>query len=240
MSSYELDWKGAEREFHLAIKLNPYYAPAYYFYANLLTKVGQMDRALVEIQKAYVLDPVSLSTNLTMGKLYYFARRYDEAINKGREVLETHPQFGVANGLIGLAYLEIGRIKEALKEFQVMLRSLARDAKRENRKSNLTNAAQETLGWMGYAYAMQDKRARALEVLDQLEGLAQHKYVEAVHLAIVHIGLGNNDQAFDLLDKAFEQRCATLTYIKVWPMLDRVRNHPRYHQLIRRLGLETL
>lgn len=239
LSSYELDWSGAEIKFEQAIKLNPYHAPAYHYYANLLVKLGYLDRALTEINKAYPLDPLAINTNLTMGKLYYFARHYEEAVRKGYEILEAHPQFGAANGLIGLAYLELGRTKEAIKEFRVMFQSLASESQRHREEGESTSpfSDPESLALMGYGYAMDRKRSKALEMLEKVEKLTEEKYVQPHHLAILHMGLGNINQVFDLLERAFEERVPGLTYLKVWPMFDRIRTDSRYYQLIQKLGL---
>jgi tetratricopeptide (TPR) repeat protein len=86
-SSFELDWQGAEREFQLAIELNPLHAPAHQYYASYLAKLGQMNHAIAEINRAYEIDPISLSINLAAGKIYYLARRYHEAVKKCFEML---------------------------------------------------------------------------------------------------------------------------------------------------------
>jgi adenylate cyclase len=100
LSSYEFDWDGAEREFKLAIQLDPFHAHAHQHYANFLIKMGYFDEALNEINKAFSLDPLSIAINLTMGKIFYFARKHTLAIKKARELLEIEPRYSAANGLI--------------------------------------------------------------------------------------------------------------------------------------------
>src|SRR6185369_8315655 len=109
MSTYEFDWDGAEREFRLAIQLDPFHGEARQQYANFLCKLGHFDESLNEINKAYSLDPLSIPINLTMAKFYYFARKPAMVIRKAHELLDIEPGYGPAIGFIGFAYLEMGR-----------------------------------------------------------------------------------------------------------------------------------
>lgn len=245
-SSYEFDWPRAENEFKLAIELNPSSELAHYYYSTFLAKFGRLDQALAEVNKAYEIDPLSLHISLAMGKMYYFAGRYYEAIRKGREMLEIDPQFGQANGLIGLAYLEMGLYQDAEREFKVLVESLTdqnvikhRRGETPGESAALPDSDPEAIALLGYTYAVSGKRNNALEVLNKLQELIKRRYVEPHTLAIVHIGLGDNDKAFECLDRAFEDRCSILTYIKVIPLFDGLKSDPRYDKLVRCIGLPT-
>lgn len=243
-SSYEFDWQGAEREFKLALELNVYDAQALQYYSNFLAKTGQVDQAIAAIDKAYEIDPLSLSTNLAMGKLYHFARRYDDALKKGREILDLEPQYGPAHGLIGISYLEMERFQEAIREFKIMFDSLSNapqvlwgKAGGDTEKRITQDWDPEALALMGYAYAVAGNRNKALKVLDELGALMNKRYVQPHNVAMVYIGLRDNDKAFEWLDRALADRCSPLTYIKVWSFFDGLRTDPRYEQLVRRIGL---
>jgi tetratricopeptide (TPR) repeat protein len=244
LSTYEFDWDGAEREFKLAIQLDPYHGHARQHYANFLVKLGYFDEALNEINKAFSLDPLSIAINLTMGKIYYFTRKPAQAVKKARELLEIEPRYSAANGLIGFVYLDEGRFAEAIEQFQIMLDGLSADpnnaqaiAAEASDKTEETYFDPEALSFIGYAYAVAGKRKKALDVLEKLIELRKRRYVQPIHVAIVYLGLGEDDAAFEWLDKAVVDRCAPLTYIKIWPFFDRVRSDPRYEDLIRRLRL---
>lgn len=244
-SSFELDWAGAETEFRLAIGLKPYYAPARQYYSNFLSKVCRLNEASVEISKAQEIDPLSLSVNLTMAKIDYFTRRYDEAVKKGREILEIEPQFGPANGLIGMAYLEMGRYQEAIREFKVMIEfsSGAYKIPHSNvdegrRKSILPDSDPEAIALLGYAYALAGNQHKARQILDKLGELIRLMYVQPHNIALVYIGLGDHDKAFEWLDRAYEDRSSTLTFIKVGPFFDRLKTDPRYDRMVCSLGLQ--
>lgn len=244
-SSYELDWRAAEKEFNLAVGLNPYYTYARQYYANFLAKVGRLDDALAEISEAQEIDPLSLSVKLTMGKIYHFARRHDEAVSMAREILEIEPNFGPANGLIGIAYLAMGRYPDAVREFKAMIRFSTGDYKvgqaeqgESKERRALPDSDPEALALLGYAYAAAGRVERAHEVLGELVELSKMRYVQPHAIALLHIALGDNDKAFEWLEKAFIDKSSTLTFIKVGPFFDNLRADPRYAQLVRRLGLQ--
>ncbi len=237
-SSYELDWEGAEKEFKLAIQSNRFDGHARQHYANFLTKLGRFDEALSEINEAFSLDPLSIAINLTMGKVYYFARKPALAIKKARELLEIEPSYGPANGLIGFAYLEMGRFEGAITQFELMFDSLSyapTDAPAATRPSRYSDP--EALGLLGYAYGVAGKRDKALEVLEQLTELGKRRYIQPHNIGLIYLGLGEDDSAFEWLDRAFVDRCSPLTYMKVWPFFDRLRTDPRYIELVQRLRL---
>jgi TolB-like protein len=244
-SSFEWDWAGAEGEFKRAIGLNPYYAPAHQYYANFLAKVGRIDQAIAEIHKAQEIDPLSLSVNLTMTKIYQFARRYDEALRKVREILEIEPLFGPANGVMGLLYLDIGRYQEAIAQVKALLRFSAGDykvahvrARKPGQRSPLPDSDPEAVALLGYTYALAGKRNKALKILDELGELIKQRYVEPHCLALVYIGLGDKDKAFEWLDRAIRDRSSSPTFIKVAPFFDSLKTDPRYDALVRRFGLQ--
>jgi tetratricopeptide (TPR) repeat protein len=245
-SSFELDWSDAMGEFQRAIKLNSCYAQAYQYYANFLVKVGQIDRAIVEINKAYEIDPLSLSVNLAMGKIYYFARRYDDAVKKGRELLEFEPRFGPANGLIGLTYLEMNRYQDAIREFKAMMEFSAGEYKvtrdsgdGADEKPRLPDSDPEAVALLGYAYALAGQRTNALQVLGELQKLLRKRYVQPHTIALIYIGLGDTDKAFEWLERAFSDKSSTLTYIKVAPFFDSLRVVPQFEEMVRRMGLQA-
>lgn len=244
LSTYEFDWDGAEREFKLAIQLDPFHAHARQHYSSFLIKLGYFDEALNEINKAFSLDPLSIAINLTMGKIYYFARKNALAIKKARELLEIQPRYTAANGLIGCVYLELGRFAEAIEQFEIMWDGLSADPNNaqsavtgSSDKADGTDSDPEALSFLGYTYGVAGERNKALDMLGKLMELSRRKYVQPHHLAVVYLGLGNDDSAFEWFDKAVVDRCAPVTYIKVWPFFDRLRSDPRYKELIERLGL---
>lgn len=238
-SSFDLDWAGAEKEFKLAIELNPYYPPARHYYANFLAKVGRLNEALAEIEAARDLDPSCRGVNLTMGKIYYFLRRYDEAIKKAQDMLEFEPNFGLANGLKGITHIELGRHANAVRELKSMIGLSAGDYRTRGGAGSLSNSDPEAIALLGYAYARQGKHRKARQLVDDLVKLKEKSYLQPHNLALIYIGLGEKDKAFEWLEKALADNSSTLTFIKVSPLFDSLREDARYVRLVQQLGLES-
>ncbi len=220
---FDWDWLGAERELKRAIELNPGYATARHWYAVFLISQGRLEEALAEIKRAQQLDPLSLVINVTVGYTFYFDRQYDQVIEQERKTLDLDPSFPGAHYCLGLAYEQKGMFAEAIAEFQRAI-TLERNPM--------------YIGALGHAYAVAGRRGEARRLLGDLTDLSKRRYVDPVPVATVHAGLGEKDQAFEWLEKGYEERSSQLTVIKVNPIYDSLRSDPRYEELLRRIGLQ--
>ena len=115
-TTYDWDWEGAEREFKLAIQLNPNYATAHQRYSLFLPIKGRFEEAISEARQARDLDPLSLAINENVGDILYLARRYDPAIEQLRKTLELDPNYSVAHSTLAKVYDAQGKHEEALDE----------------------------------------------------------------------------------------------------------------------------
>ena len=219
---FDWDWAGAEREFERAIELNPRYPTAHHWYAYYLSGMGRLDQARAAIQRAQELDPLSLIINATVAHVFYYAREYDRAIEQLRKTLEIDSNFGHAHRLLGEAYRKKAMFGEAIAEMQ---KAVALSG-----GSRVYYLAQ-----LGNVYAVSGRRGEALRILDELMELSQQEYVSPTNFAIVCIGLGEKDQAFAWLEKAYEERSTFLTEFAVEPMFDSLRSDPRFQDLLRRM-----
>jgi tetratricopeptide (TPR) repeat protein len=220
---YEYDWASAEREFNRAIELNPNYATAHQWYAQMLNSEGRAEEALVEHQRALVLDPLSLIIASGTGHRFYRLRRYDEAAVSLREALEMDGNFPSTHWNLGLVYVQQKNFPSAIKELQ--------EADRLFRGSSLVRGA------LGYAYAESGDKIRAKAVLLQLENQAKQQYVDPDAFALIYAGLGNKDEAFEWLAKAIDDREGWVTFINAEPMLDSLRTDRRFQDALRRMNL---
>jgi tetratricopeptide (TPR) repeat protein len=173
-------------------------------------------------------------------KVYYFARKPAVTVKICRELLEMEPGYGAAIGVIGFAYLEMGRVAEAIEQFKSEIDRLPLE--QSNTQAAGTRSLDrcsdpEAFGCLGYAYGIAGERSKALDVLGELLEVRKTRYIQPQNVALVYIGLGEYDSAFEWLDRAYIDRCGPLTYLKVWPFIDRLRSDPRYIDLITRLGL---
>ncbi len=243
-STFEWDWAGGESAFRRAIDLNPNNGAAHHFYSMLLAKRGELEQAHTEILKAFEMDPLSVHIHLAMARILYFAKQYNAAIEHCNEMLEVDSKFGMAHGLIGMVYLEQKNYEGAIMELKKMLLFSGVDypVSRKNggpsqRDVPLRESDPEAIGVLGYAYGEAGERKEALKMLNRLKNLRKQRYVEPYTLALVYIGLKDNDKAFEELERSYTDRNNILTYIKVWPLFMRLQNDSRYDDLVKRIGL---
>lgn len=220
---YDWDWVEADRGFKRAIQLNPGYSLAHNFYAVILPALGRFNEAFAQIKSAQDLDPLSLPINTNLGWLLYLARRYEESIQQYLKTIELDDGFALAHRRLAQTYQQTQRFSEADAEFRKALALSGEDV--------------ELLSARGHFYATVGEKDKANEVLRQLEVFARSRYVPAYLAARIHVGTGNFDRAFQLLEQAREERYGYLAYLKVEPMWDDIRGDPRFEELVSRVGV---
>jgi DNA-binding winged helix-turn-helix (wHTH) protein/TolB-like protein/tetratricopeptide (TPR) repeat protein len=220
---YDWDWPEAESEFKRAIELSPNYPAVHQYYSTYLIAMGRHEEAISEIKQALGLAPLSLQLNVQVVRILYFAHRYDEAIEQCRKVLELDPDYRGTHVFLGRTYNQKRMYKQALAELEMARELLGDDP--------------EILSLIGYTWAVSGRRAEAQKVLEELRRLTKQRYVSPYHLAMVYAGLGEPDEAFDLLAKAYEDREGRMTILKFVPEFDSLHSDSRYANLVRRVGL---
>jgi serine/threonine protein kinase/tetratricopeptide (TPR) repeat protein len=220
---HDWDWPGAESEFKRALELNPSYVPAHSWYGEYLMAVGRFDEALAEMNRAMELDPLSPVTNLAPGLRLYYSRQYPQAIDQFQKTMAMDSLFVPAHVFLGRAYEQTARFPDAVAEFRKAL--------------ELSEGDTNELAALGHALAISHQEGEARKILQQLTERSQQTYVQPTWVGVIHIGLGEKDQAFDWLQKAYEDRSAWLVYLRVDPFFDPVRSDPRFIDLTRRVGL---
>ena len=225
-TNYDWDFSTAEREFKRAIELNPGYPRAHSWYAVYLSGQGRIDEALAEIKRALELDPLSVYDNTNLRWYLHKARRYDQAISQFQMTLEMDPNRLQAHLWLGQVYESKEMYVEAIAEFQKAI--------------GLDGGSPPSLANLAHAYAVSGKRSQALRLLSRLKELelSKQEYVSAYDLAVIYTGLGEKDQAFKSLERAYEQRDGWMAFwLKADPRLDPLRAEQRFASLLRRIGL---
>jgi tetratricopeptide (TPR) repeat protein len=222
---YDLDWEGAEKEFNLALELNPNSIYAHMWYGIYLAKKGQMDEAMEEQAKAFELDPLNIVVNYGNGAGNIWARRYDMAIRAFEKTLSMDQNFVPAH--VGLAeiYLLQSRYEEALEEL---------DKAWELSKGS----SPDVVSLRGMIHAKSGNRMDAEKALEELFDMSQQRHVSSALFASLYMALGQKVQAFEWLDKAYIERSEELTMLKIDPYWDDLRPDPRFAELLQKIGLE--
>jgi tetratricopeptide (TPR) repeat protein len=223
---FAYEWNAAEaiKEFRRAIELNPNYATAHHWYGNqVLLYTGRFDEAIAAMKRAQELDPLSLIVNADVGDTYFYARQYDKAIEQLLKTIEMDQSFYYAHYELGMAYEMKGLYPEAIAAYK-QARALNNDPR--------------VLALLGHAYAASGRRDEALKMLKQLQELARQQYVPAYHFVILYAGLVDRDQAFQWLEKTYQDRTSRMTILQVDPFLDPLRSDPRFTEMVNRVGLK--
>ncbi len=217
------EWSASESAFSRAVDLNPGYACAHQWYAEYLAAVGRFDDSVAEILKARELDPLSIAINSDVGATLYFARRYDEAAAELRRTIEMEPSAWAPHWLLGRTYTQMEMHEQAISETQTAM--------------SLSGGGPLSILLIGHAYAAAGKRSEALDVIQQLKTLSAQRYFSPFRMALIPAGLGDVEEAFALLERAFEVRDARLIWLKVDPVIDSLRTDARFADLLNRVGL---
>ena len=219
----EWDWERSATAFKRALRLNPKYGTAHHWYSQWLLYQGRLEESLTEIGRAADLDPLSPAIVKDQGMALYYGRRYDEAMEFARRALELDAEFSSAYRLVSLVHLAAGRFDEA------------RDA--NARWGRMTGNTLELGVALAYIHALAGARDEALREVELLhpESLTAGSILRGI--ALVHVALGNYDQAFTWLDRSMARRAEALFSINVDPKMDPLRSDPRFESIVRRLGL---
>jgi len=226
-SLYQMQWQwnDAEREYKLALELDPNDAGAHLSFSTWLLSQGHTEEALAWSRRARELDPIGITGN-AMGWILFQSRHYDEAIRELRSDLAVHKDDASTYWscwFLGFALSANGQPDEAVP---VLERALA-----------LSERNPAVIGVLVRAYAHAGRRTEALRLLDELKRRQQTGYIPSAALVNAYLGLGDNEQTFSWLERAYKEHSPILQYIKVHPFFDPLRGDPRFANLVRRVGL---
>ncbi len=221
---YEYDWAGAENEFKKAIELNPNVAWIRQAYGWFLMSAGRFDEATAEMEKARELDPSSLTINVGRGRLFYYSRQYDQAIQQFQNIIAVESNDGSSYYSLYTIYEQKQMYTEALEAYLKYL-SLS------GVQPEIVQGYRETFrasGWQGVLRKQ----------LETLETRAKTKDVEPFQFANLYVRLGQKDEAFAWFEKTFEARDPSTLQFKIEPAYDSLHSDPRYAKLISKIGLQ--
>lgn len=217
------DWQEAEKEFKRAIEINPNGKGVHWYYARYLSAIGRNDEAIAEAKRGLEIDPLSALRVGIVAYYYLNARQSDQAIQLFRKALEMDQRFAWAHVNLGRAFVQKGLYREAIAELENGLAL--------NPKLRATYAPA-----LAYAYAVSGNKAEAQKILDELKNQGNQRPIAPVDLAIIHTGMGETDQAFEWLEKAYEDRPGP-PFLAIDFMFDSLRSDRRFADVAKRKGL---
>jgi tetratricopeptide (TPR) repeat protein len=223
------DWKYAEAEaaYRKAIQLEPRNATAHQWYGELLYHTGRIDASLAEIRKSGEIDPLATVHPAALGYALYLAGQYDAAIREVGRGIEVAPTLGLHRLLLGNTYAMMGRHREALEALRTAVRLDPEIASRQ--------------GYLAYALAKSGQVAEARAILNRLNARPAADRPSPMSLAIIYLGLGENDKALTAMEQAVDTHdISLLTGASPLrdPIYDPVRGDARFEKVIERMNLK--
>jgi len=222
--TYDFEWSNAEKQFLRALELNPGLPQLHSLFGFFLASMGRFDESLSELRHGIDLDPLSQFGHILLGQILAFLGRFPDAMDPLRTALELDPTSWLANNIIGMAYRLDSNYPEAKEALGAAIALAGRHP--------------WTLNELALTYAASGDRDQAEAIYEELVERSRDEYVAPASLSYITAGLGRADEAFEWLDRAYEERDATLNWVSIIPHLDPLRDDPRFAVLLERMGLE--
>ena len=219
---YDWDWPGAEREFKRAIALDPNSSVAHTGYGTFLAYLGRLEDAVLELQRARDLDPLSPDIVVDTGMAFMYRREYARADEYFRQAIAMAPDYWDSYNQLAWNLVCQAKTADAVRVFE--------------KAAALAPDFAQTQYALGYIYAATGRRAEALRILDHFKDLSTHQYVDAIAFASIYRGLGENDLATKWFEKAYADRSGYMIGLKL-SVYDGVRSDPRFQAIYKKVGL---
>jgi eukaryotic-like serine/threonine-protein kinase len=217
-----LDWDlaGADEELKRALQLDPNSAPALLFSGLHPLFRGELKDGLQLILEAEKLDPVSPITSYVATAAYLANDRIDDAVVEGQRTLQLDPNYFYLDSVLAAAYREKGNFDEA-----IALYTKAQEA------THLPSSG------LAITYARMGRQPEAQNIRAQLLQAREKRYVSAPLIAAVSTALGDKEEAFHWLERAYEEHSGVLQWIAFLPEFRALRSDARFPHLLRRIGV---
>jgi TolB-like protein/DNA-binding winged helix-turn-helix (wHTH) protein/tetratricopeptide (TPR) repeat protein len=223
MDMQQWQWEEAQAEYKRALELKPNDAAAHIGLARWLLCQGRTEEGLAWSRRARELDPLAIS-GAEIGWILYLARRYDDSIQELRSKLAGRPDDVGALWLLGFALIAKNQPEEAIPVLE--------------KAASVSHRSPGSLEILATAYARAGHRSEALRLLDELRRRRETSYVPSSAFFTPYLALGENDQAFEWLERAYQEKSNLMMYLRAEPIFDPIRGDPRFADLVHRVGLD--
>jgi serine/threonine protein kinase/Tfp pilus assembly protein PilF len=219
---YDWDWSGAEAEIQRGLQLAPNDANGHFAYGEWLTAMGRFEEAVVELERALDLDPLSSPIGANLASAYCFVHQYDRGLAQIRKTVELDPSFIAAQSLLALLLSRAGYFEGAIAEVQKFLSLPGSDLRGKTT--------------LGLVYAITGRTEEARRIAGELENQPQLCRLTS-GLPNIYGALGDQERTLQWLEEAYQARVSNLVFVCRAPELKTLHGNPRFQELVRRIGL---
>ncbi|UCH65956.1 MAG: hypothetical protein JSW63_02135 [Ignavibacterium sp.] len=216
----EWNWEAAEQEFNIAINLDPNSAKANHWYALYLAAMGHFDKSISLSKKAVQIEP-SLGYKIGLGSMYYFAHDFETLKALMKEAIAEDPNFAQSYDWLGMAYILLDEYNKSIEVYE--------------KSASLSGRLAEILGGLGHAYGIAGRKEEAKKILDEMLNYTPKYHIPPVQIAFVYAGLGDDDNVFKMLKRAYVEHSWELIFIREEPWFDYLREDKRFKEFVSRL-----
>jgi adenylate cyclase len=221
--THEFAWSNAEKHFLRALELNPGLAEAHSMYGFFLASLGRFEESLADLRRGVELDPLAQIANTWLGQVLAWLGRFPDSIDRLRTALELDPTSWHANHILGMAYRLDSDYPRAIEALQAAMALAGRHP--------------WSVMELALTYAASGRQPQAEAIHAELVARSRSEYVPPTMLAFVSAALGRKDEAFEWLDQAYEERDMLMTWVKLLPHFDPLRDDRRFEALLEKMDL---
>ena len=218
---YDWDWKKAKLSLKRAIDLNPNFSRGYHGFAWYLAIAGRFNEAIDTEQTAVKLDPFAPNLSNHIATMYRYSGQVERVIELRKKTLELYPSYVRAISDLARDYLSLSMYAEAVASVE--------------RAMSLAGRTPGLVASLARAYALSSRKDEAETLLQELQERATSEYVSPIYFAELYASLGNMDEAFRWLEKAYQERHSGMLWLRMRSSWDSLRSDPRFDDLVRRM-----
>ena len=228
---YDWDWAAADRNYRRSFSVNPLLHTRCICYAWYLAVTGDPEAAVLEAERARTMDPLARLPMVISGWMYYFAGRYDDARKQVDDIFALSSKDLAARRIAAWIAWDQGRRAEAIAELEKVRDEF------ESKGGFGAKASPAAVTDLGFMYAKAGRRAETEQLLRDMVDRADRQYIPAENIAALFGALGDMDQAFGWLDRAYTNRSTFATF-NLLPISEPLRSDPRYQEIMGKIGLD--
>ena len=218
------DWQAAERGFRQALRIDPRMAQGQVTHGHILSQLGRHAEAADATRRGRALAPLEPAVHALSSQVAFQARDYVMALEHARRAVALDPEFWIGHIMLAQALGEVGDVEAAIAAALVAAR--------------FSNQNSKAVSFRAYFLAKAGRAADATDVINTLQAASRERYVPPTAIALIHVGLGNHEETFEWLERAYEERDVHLIFLPVDPKWDAVRTDPRFASLLTRCGFD--